>query len=246
MPRLNVGVLTPIILAVYLLSMYAVGFLTGNGYSVDLREPVVGKPTKLSLEDLGASYTHVAARVWGPAYEAQAVNATAQPLLVKGYHFTVGGLECERVVGTSDTYQCRGSGYILYPVGYREEFIRRGERTRYYYAGWLDAALYSIHQAYYSALLLAPIAAGLGVYALAKLGFRSARLLAVKAGLGAAAYAAGVVAGLREVPGLLAPYLHKPLIEASIVGIIAALGAMGLAFQAATGWRRRSLVENAA
>ena len=143
----------------YLLLMYSVGFLAGNGYSVDLREPVMGFPERLGLSELGASATHVAARVWGPAYKPVPFNSS-EPVRVKGYHFTIGEVDCTRVEGTEDTYVCRGVGYILEPVGFREEFLRKGERTVYYYAGWLDVALYSIHQAYYSALLLAPIVSG--------------------------------------------------------------------------------------
>jgi hypothetical protein len=237
--------LTLTVLLVYVLVMYAVGFLVGTGYSVDLRRPVLGVPAKLTMSDLRAGYTHVAARVWGLAYEARAVNASpSSPIVLHGYHYTMGSVKCERVHGTENTYKCIGSGYILYPVGFQEEFIRRGERTRYYYAGYVDAILYSVHQAYYSALLLAPIAAGLAVYSLAKLGWRSRATLAVKAGLGLAAYAVGVVAGLSEVPSLLASYLNQPIIEAAVIGVLATLGASGVAFQAATGWRRKSILDS--
>jgi len=219
----------------------------GNGYSVDLRRPVIGVPVKLTMDDLKAGYTHVAPRVWGQAYEARAVNASpSNPIVLHGYHFTLGGVECRRVTGAEDTYKCMGSGYILYPVGFQEEFIRRGEKTRYYYyAGYVDAILYSIHQAYYSALLLAPAAAGLAVYALARLGWRSKARLAAKAGLRIAAYTLGVAVGLAEIPGMLAPYLNQPIIEAATVGVLAILGAVGIAFQAATGWRRKSVFNGA-
>jgi hypothetical protein len=237
--------LTAIVLIVYVLVMYSIGFLVGNGYSVDLKTPVIGKPVRLTMDSLKARYTHVAAHIWGLAYEAKAVNATASnPIVLRGYHFTIGNVECRRVAGTENTYKCSGKGYILYPIGFREEFIRRGERTRYYYAGYVDAALYSVHQAYYSALLLAPIVAGLAVYALAKLGWRSKLKLAVKAGIGVTAYVAGVIVGLLEVPDILAPYLNQPLVEAAAAGILTILGAAGIAFQAATGWRRRSIFNN--
>ncbi|ABM80488.1 hypothetical protein [Hyperthermus butylicus] len=220
--------LLAVLLAAYLASMYYIGVLVGSGYSVDVVEKPLPQPEKLSFDDYAFSMFHVSMRIWGLAYEKVYVDATAEPLILHGYHFTE-GLVCERVQGAEDIYECRGSGYIYKPVGFVEEYVSGGGETINYYSGWIIVLLYSIHQAVFAAAVLAPVAAGLYSYGLARLGLRGKAYLAVSAA-GIAALVAGGLEGLAMIPSHV-PGLYPPLAVSTASAVVAAFAAQVLAYR---------------
>ena len=187
----------------------------GSGYSVDIVEKPLPRPKKVSLNDYAFSMFHVSMRVWGLAYDKVYVNATVEPLVLHGHHFTEGGLVCERMKGAEDVYVCRGSGYIYKPLGFMEEYVAGSVKTMHYYSGWIIVLLYSIHQAVFTACILAPVVAGLCSYCLARLGLRG-RAYAASAAAGIVALALGGLEGLETVPK------RVPGLEAQLSVFIAA------------------------
>jgi hypothetical protein len=211
---------------------FVVGKLAATGYTVSVKEPVLGRPVKLAFEHLSGSPLHVAARVWGQAYQKVFVDASYRSVTVRGYHFTEGELTCTRLAGSEDIYVCHGRGYMYVPVGVTEEFLERGMETTYYYSGWVHVVLYGVEQLLFMSLVVASMVTGLASYAAASYGLRSRSLVAYLL-LVLASYALGCVYGLASLPPTIAELLADELetlialtlpapVGASAVGVVIA------------------------
>ncbi|OWJ53836.1 hypothetical protein [Pyrodictium delaneyi] len=213
-------VLVVLFLAMYSVVFYYLGLWIGSGFSIDIVERPIPEPQRLAFDDYAFSRFHVAMRVWGLAYNQTFVDASKEPVTLHGYHFT-SGLECSRVKGTEDVYECTGSGYVYTPQGFREDCVPRGGVTANYYAGWVRILLYSVHQAV-ATVLVAAAASGLAVYVLAHLSL-NARLHALTAAVGSLSLLIGGLRGLgtvpRGVPGLYEAL--QPLVPLAAVASLA-------------------------
>ena len=219
-------VLIVLFLAVYSVVSYYLGIWIGSGFSIDIVERPIPEPQRLAFDDYAFSRFHVAMRVWGLAYNERFVDASKEPVTLHGYHFT-SGLECNRVKGTEDVYECTGSGYVYTPQGFREDYVPQGGVTANYYAGWVRILLYSIHQAV-ATLLVAAAASGLAVYVLAHFSL-SARLHTLTAAVGPLSLLIGGLRGLGTVPRRV-PGLYEALQPLALLAAAASLAVYALTY----------------
>ncbi len=224
---------TVVVITVYAIVMLGLGHLVGSGFSVEVKWVVSGFPSRIWMGNVSSwGWLDVAARVWGKGFTRVWVNATTAPIAVAS-GFT-SGLDCSQSNGG---YLCTGVGFVYEPRGFVEELITWGNATRYYYAGWIHVAVYSVIQSMFMGVIMAPLASLLtGLYGLRG---RGARVLAATAAVGAMAFILGFETGVAYLPRGLT-VLDDAVHRIALASLACSLACLALGYRLPETFRRRA------